>query len=253
MVERKAIIEYLNEIFSETVINDYSYNGLQYEGFEFVTKIASGVDAKSEFFRRAAKIKADFAIVHHGIFWKGGEWSKIDRHAKKTIKELMEANINLYAMHLPLDAHPVYGNNAIIAQELGAKIIEPFGGKSPVGFLASLETEMKIADFIDLVEKKIGKIITHLDYGEDKVKKIGIVSGGGWSSFTDPLVYDGKVDLILTGEIIHQAAAACCERELHMISAGHYNTEIYGVKKLAQHIAEKFGLEHEFIDLPTGL
>lgn len=253
MVKRKDILDYLEEVFSEIKINDYSYNGLQFEGAETINKIASGVDANNEFFLKAAQAGAQFAMVHHGIFWKGGEWVKIDRYIRNTFDILHQANLNLYASHLPLDLHPIFGNNVLLAKELDAKVQSPFGGKAPVGVMASFSKPLAIGKFLKIVENKIGNVITHLDFGKKTIKNVGIVSGGGWSSIADPLVYSGEIDLILTGEIIHQAVSACKERNIHMVSAGHYNTEVFGVRSLASHVAAKFKLEHVFIDLPTGL
>lgn len=254
MIERNKLVKYLGEVFAEVDFPDYSYNGLQFEGKEQVSKIAAGVDANIDFFTAANEAGADFALVHHGLFWKGAEWTRLDRINKKIAKTLLDYDLNLYASHLPLDAHPKYGNNAVLARMLGAEIVEPFGGsRNPVGFLTKLPEPMPVDKLKALIEAKIGTIITHLAYGKDKVSTIGIVSGGGWSSFSDERVYDGEVDLILTGEVIHQAVASCKDREIHMISAGHYATEVFGVKELGQHLAEKFNLEYCFIDLPTGL
>ncbi len=249
------ILNYLNEVFQDYQMEDYSYNGLQFEGKPKVKKIVAGVDATLEFFDAAKKSNADFAIVHHGLFWKGGEWSRLDRLNKRIFKALDEIDLNLYASHLPLDAHKEFGNNVCIARELGLTITGPFAVTKgyPIGYIAKTAKPIKLAEFKALAESKIGKIITELDFGKDTVSNIAIVSGGGGSYVKDPAIYDGKADLLLTGEIIHQQVAMCREREVNMLSLGHYATEIFGVKALTQHVAEKFKLEYEFIDLPTGL
>ncbi|EKD81560.1 MAG: hypothetical protein ACD_39C01747G0002 [uncultured bacterium] len=255
MVHRNEVVEYLHEVFAEVSFHDYSYNGLQYEGSAKVSKIAAGVDATNEFFAESIKQGADFAIVHHGLFWKGAEWSRLDRINQKIFKTLMSGNLNLFAMHLPLDAHPKFGNNAIMAGLLKAEVIAPFGGSrgNAVGVLARLPSPITLAELYKRIEKVIGPVVTHLDFGKKKVQTLGILSGGGWSSVTDPLVYDGDVDAILTGEVIHQAVASCRDRQVNMISAGHYATEVFGARELGKHVAKKFGLEFTFIDLPTGL
>ncbi|GAB4283468.1 MAG: Nif3-like dinuclear metal center hexameric protein [Candidatus Rifleibacteriota bacterium] len=254
MVSRNELVKYIGEIFAEVNFPDYSYNGLQFEGKAEVKKLVAAVDGTIESFTEAARKKGDFLLVHHGIFWKGAEWTKLDRINQKIFNALAKADLNLFALHLPLDAHPVYGNNALIAKALGAKVVSPFGGcRNPVGVLAHFAKPVKVNALKKKIEKEIGPVITHLDFGGKDVKSVGIVSGGGWSSVTDPLVYDGEVDLILTGEIIHQGVAACRDRQIHMISAGHYATEVFGVKELGKHLAEKFKLEFEFVDLPTGL
>lgn len=254
MLLRNDLIQYLNQVFAEVNFPDYSYNGLQFEGVEKITKIAAGVDGTVEFFAEAARCGADFALVHHGLFWKGAEWTRLDRINQKIFKTLLDSGLNLFAMHLPLDAHPEFGNNAVIARKLEAKVVAPFGsGANAVGVLAKFSRPLSIEQLLKKIEKVIGPVITHLDFGNKKISSVGIVSGGGWSTITDPLVYDGKVDVILTGEIIHQAVASCRDRQIHMISAGHYATEVFGVKALGQHLADKFALDFEFIDLPTGL
>ncbi len=255
MASRNDIVKYINELFAEVSFPDYSYNGLQFEGAEKVTRIVAGVDATVEFFNEATKRGADFAFVHHGLFWKGGEWTRLDRINQRIFKALLAGNLNLFAMHLPLDAHPQFGNNAIIAGRLKAAVIAPFGGSrsNAVGVLARFDKALSVAEFKKRIEKAVSPVITHLDYGAKKIQSVGILSGGGWSSVTDPMVYDGQVDAILTGEIIHQAVAACRDRQVHMFSAGHYATETFGADAVGRHLAAKFKLDYEFIDLPTGL
>lgn len=255
MVCRNEIIKFLNNLFSEVNYPDFSYNGLQFEGKEEVTKIVAGVDATVQFFNEAQKRGGDFAFVHHGLFWKGGEWSRLDRYNIKIAKSLIDADLNLFAMHLPLDAHPEYGNNAIIAKLLKAEIIAPYGmcKGNPVGYLAKLEKPVDIEEFKQLVNKNVAPVNTHLNFGKKMVQNIGIVSGGGWNSITDSAVYRGEVDLILTGEIQHQGVAQYRDREIHLLSCGHYATETFGANAVGKLIAENFNLEYEFIDLPTGL
>lgn len=255
MVERNKITKYIEELFQDVNFPDYSYNGLQFEGKNEVKKIVSGVDGTVEFFREAVKKKADFAVVHHGLFWKGAEWTKLDRFAQDVVQVLGHGQLNLYALHLPLDAHPKLGNNVMIAKVLKAKVIAPFGSSrgNKIGVLAEFTKPITVSEFKKKITKTIGSIVTHLDFGKKKIKTVGIVSGGGWNSVMDPLVYEGNVDAILTGEIIHQGVPPCRDRKIHMISAGHYATEVFGVKALGEHLAKKFKLAHEFIDLPTGL
>lgn len=255
MVQRNEIVKYLNEVFAEVSFPDYSYNGLQFEGSAKVHKIAAGVDATNEFFAESIKQGADFAVVHHGLFWKGAEWNRLDRINQKIVKTLMSGNLNLFAMHLPLDAHPKFGNNAIMAGLLKAKVVAPFGGSrsNAVGVLARLASPITLKELYQRIEKAIGPVVTSLEFGKKKIQTLGILSGGGWSSVTDPLVYDGEVDAILTGEVIHQAVATCRDRQVNMISAGHYATEVFGARELGKHLAKKFDLEFTFVDLPTGL
>lgn len=255
MVCRKEIVSFLNELFSEVNIPDFSYNGLQFEGTDEIKKIVAGVDATVQFFDEAKKRGGDFAFVHHGLFWKGGEWSRLDRYNIKIFKSLLNANLNLFAMHLPLDAHPEVGNNAIIAKLLKAEKVAPFGmcKGNPVGFIGKFEEPISINELKSRIEKNVAKINTHLDFGKKMIQTVGIVSGGGWNSITDPAVYRGDVDVIFTGEIQHQGVTQYRDREIHLISAGHYATETFGADAVGKLIAKNFNLPYEFIDLPTGL
>jgi len=254
-VARSEVLQYLEELFKVSMTSDVSYNGLQFEGSEIVTKIATGVDASSEFVGAAVSAEADFALVHHGIFWKGGEWKKVDRFARRLVEIMDSGNLNLYGLHLPLDMHPEFGNNPILARLLGAVVAEPFGDflNQKVGVLARLSRPATVAAFKKRIESAIGPISHHLAFGPDKISTIGVVSGGGWSSVSDAAVAEGRVDAIVTGEVIHQAVPVCRDRGVHLFAAGHYATETFGAKAIGEALAKKFDLEHVFIDLPTGL
>lgn len=254
-VARTDVLQYLEETFNVSMTGDVSYNGLQFEGSEIITKIATGVDATAEFVGAAVSAEADFALVHHGIFWKGGEWKRIDRFARRLVEIMDAGNLNLYGLHLPLDMHPEFGNNPILARLLGAEITEPFGDfmNQKVGVMARLPRPATVAALKKRIEKAIGPVAHHLAFGPEKISTIGIVSGGGWSSVSDAAVAEGRVDAIITGEVIHQAVPPCRDRGVHIFAAGHYATETFGAKAIGETLAKKFDLEHVFIDLPTGL
>jgi len=254
-VARNDVLQYLEETFRASMTSDVSYNGLQFEGSEIITKIATGVDATAEFVGAAVSAEADFALVHHGIFWKGGEWKRIDRFARRLVEIMDSGNLNLYGLHLPLDMHPEFGNNPILARLLGAEVAEPFGDfmNQKVGVMACFSKPLTPAALKKRIEKAIGPVAHHLAFGPEKISTIGIVSGGGWSSISDAAVAEGRVDAIITGEVIHQAVPLCRDRGVHLFAAGHYATETFGARAIGDAIAEKFGIEHVFIDLPTGL
>lgn len=255
MTLRSHILEFLEETFQTSSYPDFSYNGLQFDGKKSISRIISGVDGTVDFFKAAIRRKADMVIVHHGIFWKNAEWTRIDRFARETVEVLAKADLNVYAIHLPLDAHPVYGNNVLLAKAIGAIPVEPFGAfnRQKVGYLCTFKKSISAGELVNRVNKRIGPVNTHLDFGKDKIKAVGIVSGSGWDCLTDEKVYDGEIDAILTGEIAHQAVAMARMRKIHVIGAGHYATERYGVRALGEAIAAKFGIGHEFIDQPSGL
>ncbi|NLI74836.1 MAG: Nif3-like dinuclear metal center hexameric protein [Candidatus Riflebacteria bacterium] len=255
MIKRQDLVKYLDELFNVPTTPDVSYNGLQFEGAERVRTVVTGVDATGEFFRQAAAAGGQFAIVHHGLFWKGREWRRIDRFARATVTALAAADLSLYALHLPLDGHPELGNNARLAQAIGARLGAPFGDflGQKVGYVGRFPRPLTVAAFRQRCEKAIGPLLVHLDHGPARISAVGIVSGGGWDTVTDQLVESGELQAVLTGEAIHQAVALCRDRRVHLFAFGHYATETFGVKALGDHLAAKFGLVHRFIDVPTGL
>jgi dinuclear metal center YbgI/SA1388 family protein len=255
MVSRNELTAFLDEVFQVSVTADGSYNGLQFEGKETVRSLVTGVDAVVPFFERAVARKADFALVHHGLFWKNQEWRRIDRFQRRLLTPLHEADLNLYAVHLPLDAHPEWGNNACLARALGAKVEEPFAEylKLKIGFIASLPRPISLEALQKLVGERIGPVQATLPFGPARIKRIGIVSGGGWDAVNDPAVAAGGVDAIITGEILHQGVPLYRERGVHLIAAGHYATETFGVRAIGDELARRFKLRHTFIDVPTGL
>ena len=254
-LELSVILSHLDQLLTPGMIPDVSYNGLQFPGKKRVRRIVTGVDASTAFLKAARDADADLAIVHHGLFWKGGEWRRIDRFGKEQMRILLESDMSLYASHLPLDMHPVCGNNALIAKALGAKAEGSFaeyqGNK--VGLVASFPKPLSLTALLGKITRAIGPLSCHLGFGPEKIERIGIISGGGWTGINDPMVGDGRIQAIVTGEVIHQAFATAQDRECHLIAAGHYATEVFGVKALGEALAKEFGVEHRFLHLPTGL
>lgn len=250
-----SILSFLDELLTPGLIPDVSHNGLQFPGKKNIRRVVTGVDASTAFLKAAQAADADLAIVHHGLFWKGGEWRRIDRFGKEQMRILLESDMNLFAQHLPLDMHPIYGNNALIAKALEAKVERPFADfqGNKVGLIASFAKPLSLTALLGKVTRAIGPLSCHLGFGPEKIERIGIISGGGWSGITDPAVNAGHIQAIVTGEVIHQAFASAQDRECHMIAAGHYATEVFGVKAIGELLAQKFGVEHRFLNLPTGL
>jgi dinuclear metal center YbgI/SA1388 family protein len=255
MVPIDHILAFLEDTFRVSTYPDVSYNGLQCEGRRNIRHIATGVDAATPFLKAAVGMKADLAIVHHGLFWKGEEWRKLDRFNMEKVDIMLKGKLNLYGLHLPLDSHPEYGNNVRLAAQLGAlpqETFYPFLGE-PTGLIADLERPLSPKEMTLLLEKAIGPVLHHLDFGPARIRRIGIVSGGGWRSIQDPVVLRRHVDAVITGEVIHQAVASARELSVHVFAVGHYATETFGVKSLGEALAKKFDLKHTFLDFPTGL
>ncbi|HEY4429347.1 MAG TPA: Nif3-like dinuclear metal center hexameric protein [Solirubrobacteraceae bacterium] len=248
----------VNEVLSEAErlleparFEDYGPNGLQVPGPGEVATIATGVSAHAELFELAAGEGADLLVVHHGLFWGPGT-EVIDAVLKRRLQILFDADIALAAYHLPLDAHPEVGNNALLARSLGAEDLEPFAmhrGQA-IGVLATLAGGgMPSGELFDRVASVTERDPLVFDSGPERVRRLAIVSGAG-ADYIDEAAAAGA-DALLTGEAAERAMANARERRLHLIAAGHYATETFGVRRLGEHLAERFGLRHVFIDVPN--
>jgi dinuclear metal center YbgI/SA1388 family protein len=232
---------------------DYGPNGLQVPGPDDVATIATGVSAHAELFELAAREGAGLLVVHHGLFWGAGP-GVIDPVLKRRLQILFDADIALAAYHLPLDAHPEVGNNALLARALGAEDAEPFAlhRGQPIGVLASLPGDgLAPGELFDRVGEITEREPLAFDSGPGRVRRLAIVSGAG-ADYIDEAAAAGA-DALLTGEVAERAMAQAREQRLHLIAAGHYATETFGVRRLGEHLAERFGLRHVFIDVPNPL
>jgi dinuclear metal center YbgI/SA1388 family protein len=228
---------------------DISLNGLQVGGEEKeISHVAFAVDACRQSIERAIVSGADMLVVHHGLFW-GKPIALVGSHGKR-VKAMLDGNLDLYAAHLPLDAHPEVGNNIAMAKVLGLEGIEPFSlykGKA-IGVVGMLKTP----DDLDGIAEKLGfSDPKKLDFNKGPIRKVAIVSGEGADD-----IYEAKVtgcDLLITGESRHSTYHWCEEEEISMLCGGHYATEVFGVKELALHLMNELQLVVSFIDVPTGL
>ncbi|HXP98428.1 MAG TPA: Nif3-like dinuclear metal center hexameric protein [Solirubrobacteraceae bacterium] len=241
----------LNTLLEPARFRDYGPNGLQVPGKAAVTRIATGVTASVELFEQAIAAQADLLVVHHGLFW-GGAAAPIDPRMKRRLKLLFDADMSLAAYHLPLDAHPVLGNNALIARALGATELEPFAEHEgePIGFLARFSGEgIGASVLFERVAELTGRTPLVFDAGPELVRGVAIVSGAG-ASYLPAAVVAGA-DAFLTGEPAERVMSESREAAVHFIAAGHYATETFGVRRLGRHLSERFAVEHVFIDVPN--
>ena len=252
-MELKKIVKYLNEYLKIDNINDISYNGLQYEGKEEVKKILLAVDAGVETIQKAIEENADMIIVHHGIFWSLQNPNIVGRN-KKILDLLQKNNISFYGVHLPLDRHKEVGNNAQLIKILGGKITGEFhtnkDGKN-VGWTCELEQEKTAKEIAEILNKELNTKCMILPFGKEKIKTIGVCSGGGgYDGFFEAI--NKKLDLYLTGEQteFYQNAK---DSEINVIFAGHHASETVGVKALAEKLKNELNIETIFVDIPTGL
>jgi len=231
---------------------DRSLNGIQVDNDgSAVKKIAFGVDAAMETFERAAAAGAGLLFVHHGLFW--GDAERITGYYRKRIQFLLDHNICLYAVHLPLDQHPKFGNNAVLAGLLGLENIEPFGdyhGRK-IGYKGTFPKPVAIDEAVKKISFMGRPPVGVFPFGKKECKSAAIMSGGSPSSARDA-INDG-VDLFVTGESAHQVYHDCLEAKINMIAGGHYCTEVWGLQAVMNHCRAETGIEVEFLDIPTGL
>ncbi|MCK9548550.1 MAG: Nif3-like dinuclear metal center hexameric protein [Sphaerochaeta sp.] len=229
---------------------DYSLNGLVVgtPDEKEVRTVAVAVDASLSTFEKAIEEGCDLLIVHHGLFW-GSPIAITGAHYRR-VKALLENNVSLYAAHLPLDAHPEVGNNIQMARALALEEIEPFSPYKgvPIGFAGRFGRERDVSWVCD----RLGfDDPTVLMLGKSTFLSVGIVSGGASDDLSEAIA--SGLDLFITGEVKHQAYHEACEAHTTVIGGGHYNTEVFGVRALGEHLAARFGLDVRFIANPTGL
>ena len=235
---------------------DNSLNGIQVDNNgAVINKIAFAVDAVMETFERAAAMNAGMLFVHHGLFW--GAPLKIAGNLRQRIKFLLDHNICLYGVHLPLDQHPKYGNNAVLAELLGLENIEPFGichGRK-VGYKGTLNEPVSIEEAVKKITFMGRPPLGVFPFGKKEIYSAAIVSGGASTNAREAIM-DG-VDLFITGESSHSVYHDCLEGKLNMIAGGHYCTEVWGLHSVMRHCKQELGsnyhIETDFIDVPTGL
>lgn len=247
------LVEYLDQVLHTNEIHDAAHNGLQVEGKQRINRVGLAVDSSLAGFRQAVEKQVDFLLVHHGLFWEGPRFHPITGMLGNRIKTLMAAGISLYGAHLPLDIHPVYGNNAVLANQLGLQAQQFFApyGSVLLALHALCPEPLTLPAFAQQVEDLLKVKTIIWKFGPNTVSSVGIASGKATPVMPDVAAIGA--DTFVTGETAHGGYHTARELGLNVIHAGHYATEAVGVKALGEHLAEKFGLEIVFIDEPTGL
>jgi dinuclear metal center YbgI/SA1388 family protein len=248
-MNRDSLEKFLNEFLKTDEWTDLGPNGLQVSGTQNVSRVVTAVSASVELFKQAIAKNADTIIVHHGVIWdferplyRGGY--------RERIRLLLENNLNLFAFHLPLDGHPEIGNNRLLCDALGLKNIKPFGNSKGqyIGMQGTCPAWPK-QDFFKEIEHLVQHPLTVFDYGPDMVRSVGIISGGA-QKYLNQAVSAG-LDAFITGEVSEHIMHHAREENIHFISAGHYATETFGIKKLGELIGNKFNIDVQFIDIPN--
>ncbi|RRQ23136.1 Nif3-like dinuclear metal center hexameric protein [Thiohalobacter thiocyanaticus] len=242
------LVSYTDSLLRAGEFQDYCPNGLQVEGRGEVRRIVSGVTASQALVDAAIEAGADVLLVHHGYFWKG-EPAPIVGMKHRRLKALLEHGINLLAYHLPLDAHPELGNNARLAVDLDLSIEGWFGGgRGPdIACQGRPAQPLTPAELADRLEARLGRTPLHLPGRAGRIERLAWCTGAA-QSYIEAAAALG-VDAFISGEASEQTTHLARELGIHYFGAGHHATERGGPRALGAHLAEKFSLEHRFIDI----
>jgi dinuclear metal center YbgI/SA1388 family protein len=243
MVARNQIESYLATLLAVERFKDYGPNGLQVEGRAEVSRLVSGVTASRALIDAAIEANADAILVHHGLFWRGQD-GRLTGWLAERVKRLMANGINLFAYHLPLDAHAEFGNNAQLGLQLGLVADARFG-EQELGFAgpAALTLDALAAR----VRAKLGRAPLVLPGDGRALTRIGWCTGGAQGYFESAIA--AGVDAFITGEVSEPQAHLARETGVAFLACGHHATERFGAPAVAAHVAEHFGLEHRFVEI----
>jgi len=242
-----ALRDHLDELLDPSSFEDYGPNGVQVPGPADVRRVVTGVSAQRELIERAIALDAQLVLCHHGLFWDFLPTGLTPVLAER-LRLLFRHDVALAAYHLPLDAHPEVGNNAILARELGCADHEPFAG---IGRLGRLPQGVPAADLFARVRDVTRREPLVFGAGPARITSIAIVSGAGAKLLPEAVA--AGADAFLTGEPAEHVMADAREAGIHFIAAGHYATETFGVRALGDRLAERFGVDHVFVDIPNPI
>ena len=246
MAARNEIESYLNTMLNAQAFKDYGPNGLQVEGRADLRRIVSGVTASRDLIDAAIVDKADAIIVHHGLFWRGQDGRLVGWLGER-VRRLMAHGINLFAYHLPLDAHPEFGNNAQLGLRLGLLADARFG-EQDIGFAGPAGDNTSLDGLAARVQAALGGRAPMVLAGDGRaLTRIGWCSGGAQGYFESAVA--AGVDAFLTGEVSEPQAHLAKETGVAFLACGHHATECFGAPALAAHAAARFGIAHRFIEI----
>jgi dinuclear metal center YbgI/SA1388 family protein len=248
MITLRELVDYTNTLLEIGRFEDYCPNGLQVEGRPDVGLLVSGVTASQALIEAAIAAGADAMLVHHGYFWKG-EDPCITGMKRRRLQRLLATQTSLLAYHLPLDAHPLLGNNAQLGRLLGVETCGTFGGADGTGLAhyAYLEPEIPAAALAERLRRSLGRAPLHIAGGAAALRSVGWCTGAA-QSYIEAAARMG-LGAFVSGEISEQTVHVARECAIHYFAAGHHATERFGVQALGNHLAEQFPIEHRFIDI----
>ena len=244
-MQRAELATYLNQYLDVARYRDYCPNGLQVEGRAEVRMLVTGVTASLALLRAALERGADAVLVHHGYFWRG-EDPRITGTRRERIALILKHDLSLFAFHLPLDAHPEVGNNAQLGKLLG---LEPVGrlGEQDIAMFGTLEKPIRLADFATRIETRLQRTPFVIGDSEREIYDVAWCTGAAQGMIEQAATCGA--DVYVSGEISEQTVHFAREAGIAYVAAGHHATERYGIRALGEHLAARFGIAHEFVDI----
>ena len=248
MVATNELVGYCDTVLSPSLFKDYCPNGLQVAGKPEISHIVSGVTASLALIEAAIDLKAEAILVHHGLFWNGDDPRVVGVHYQR-LQSLLKAGTNVIAYHLPLDAHPVYGNNAQLGLHLGFEIDHWFLSHNgpPIGCVGHLPSPLDFSQLSALLSSRLSREPMGIDARKKSIRTIAWCTGAAQRYLAEAAALG--VDAYLTGEISEMSMHLAKEASIDFFAAGHHATERYGAQALGAHLAERFGIQHTFIDI----
>ena len=251
MASRDEVIAYCDELLDAGTFDDYGPNGVQVPGADEVTKVATAVSANLETLNAATSAGAELVLVHHGLLW-GERLEALSPPMAARLRALLSADTTLAAYHLPLDAHPEVGNNALLRGLLGLEPDPTPFGEAKVRAVCAVGVApepLTPADLSARLAEATGQEPLAFDSGPERIERVGIVTGGGAFAIGEA----GRLglDALVTGEPSEPVMGEAREYGVHFFAGGHYATETFGVRRLGELVAERFGVDHEFVDVPN--
>jgi dinuclear metal center YbgI/SA1388 family protein len=248
---RDELVGFLDATLSVAAYPDYGPMGLQVFGAETVDRVVTAVSSSRALFERAAELQAQLVVVHHGLFWDRDS-RVIDDLLRERLRVLFDHHISLAAYHLSLDAHPEYGNNTLIVRALG---LEPqsdafaLANDRPIGRIGTAVAPVSAADLLQRVGELIGAPHAAFMHGPNEIRRVAVCSGGGPGYLREAASLG--CEALITGDMSEPSEMLSRELGIHFIAAGHYATEVFGVRALAELLNRERDVEAGFVDLPT--
>ncbi len=250
-MELKQLVDYMDAYLRTAEVPDYpnALNGLQVASERPVTRVAAAVDASERAIDRAIALGSELLLVHHGLFWDG--LTPVTGVRFRKLKRCLDAGLAVYGSHIPLDLHPEIGNSVVLARELGVRLRGTWAEFRGVEIGVWGELELTREALAARLDDLLGGRVRMLPGGPERLARVGVVTGAGGGMIKEAIV--AGLDAFVTGEGAHHTYFEAMEGGINVYYGGHYATETWGVRALAAHLEQRFGLPWDFIDVPTGL